>query len=150
MTYVEKLRDPRWQKKRLEVLERDQWCCQTCFESTKTLHVHHLHYISGAEPWDYPNYYFQTLCEDCHESITIERKKYEADVTKHLRLKLVYSFEWVYLVEFLKKSSGQELWQILSLLSSLSYEEISSALEKIVTQNRLEKEKSKSNGEPIS
>jgi len=28
MTYKEKLLDPRWQKKRLEVLERDGWACR--------------------------------------------------------------------------------------------------------------------------
>ena len=30
MTYTEKLKDPRWQKKRLEILERDNWECQDC------------------------------------------------------------------------------------------------------------------------
>ena len=40
--YSEKLRDPRWQKRRLEILERDAWQCQACLSTAKTLHVHHL------------------------------------------------------------------------------------------------------------
>lgn len=28
--YKEKLKDPRWQKKRLQIFERDDWCCQKC------------------------------------------------------------------------------------------------------------------------
>lgn len=27
-TYAEKLKDPRWQKRRLEIFERDDWTCQ--------------------------------------------------------------------------------------------------------------------------
>jgi hypothetical protein len=64
--YSEKLKDPRWQRKRLEILERDKWCCQRCFDSTSTLHVHHLRYIPGCEPWSYPQELYLTLCEECH------------------------------------------------------------------------------------
>ena len=66
-TYSEKLKDPRWQKKRLKILERDEFTCQSCFDSESTLHVHHRYYIRGAEPWGYPNEALQTLCESCHE-----------------------------------------------------------------------------------
>ena len=38
-TYLEKLKDPRWQKKRLEILERDGWKCMACGEKEKTLRV---------------------------------------------------------------------------------------------------------------
>lgn len=65
-TYSEKLLDPRWQKKRLEILNRDQFTCQCCFSTTKTLHVHHLKYHKGKEPWEIENCYLMTLCEECH------------------------------------------------------------------------------------
>src|SRR5262245_56290118 len=52
LSYQEKLRDPRWQRKRLEILERDQWTCQRCHSTTKTLHVHHRIYRHGLEPWE--------------------------------------------------------------------------------------------------
>lgn len=65
--YLEKLKDPRWQKKRLQILERDEWCCRVCFDSERTLHVHHRYYKRGADPWDYPDSALVTLCEGCHE-----------------------------------------------------------------------------------
>jgi hypothetical protein len=74
-TYSEKLKDPRWQKKRLEVLERDQWCCQSCFDTENTLHVHHLTYNSGSEPWEYDNHLLMTLCADCHDFEHLEKAK---------------------------------------------------------------------------
>lgn len=66
MTYAQKLRDPRWQRKRLEILERDGWKCCCCHRADQTLQVHHLIY-ARRDPWDYPNEVYQTLCEDCHE-----------------------------------------------------------------------------------
>jgi 5-methylcytosine-specific restriction endonuclease McrA len=67
MEYSEKLRDPRWQRKRLQIFERDQWACRCCRDTGTTLHCHHLKYIPNREPWDYPDKDFLTLCEPCHE-----------------------------------------------------------------------------------
>jgi hypothetical protein len=64
--YSEKLKDPRWQRKRLLILDRDNWKCTACRSSTKTLHVHHLIY-TGTDPWDTPNEHLETLCCDCHD-----------------------------------------------------------------------------------
>jgi hypothetical protein len=66
MTYIEKLRDPRWQKKRLKIFKRDQFICQSCYDSESTLVVHHLIYDKNKDPWDYKDEYLITLCEDCH------------------------------------------------------------------------------------
>lgn len=70
-TYAEKLRDPRWQKKRLEILDRDGWRCRHCQSDTNTLHVHHTWYERGADPWDYPDSCLVTLCEFCHEDESV-------------------------------------------------------------------------------
>jgi 5-methylcytosine-specific restriction endonuclease McrA len=67
MTYYEKLKDPRWQKKRLEILNRDGFKCTLCGEEQITLHVHHKVYEYGKNPWEYNNSVFTTLCETCHE-----------------------------------------------------------------------------------
>lgn len=64
-TYSELLKDPRWQKKRLEILERDNWMCQHCRSTDKMLHVHHIKY-SGF-PWEAEDKFLITLCEECHE-----------------------------------------------------------------------------------
>lgn len=66
MTYSEKLRDPRWQKKRLEIFNRDGFQCAACGKNDRTLTVHHIVY-ARRDPWDYPDWCYQTLCEDCHE-----------------------------------------------------------------------------------
>lgn len=65
-SYAEKLKDPRWQRKRLEILERDGWACVLCDDATNTLHVHHWYYTKGKEPWEYPARALATLCESCH------------------------------------------------------------------------------------
>lgn len=67
MTYSEKLQDPRWQKKRLGVLNYAEWRCQLCGDSKKTLHVHHSFY-DGRDPWEYPNGSLSCLCSSCHEN----------------------------------------------------------------------------------
>lgn len=67
MSYSEKLKDPRWQKKRLEILNRDEFTCKICQSTTKSLQIHHRHYVTGREPWDYPNELLVTLCYECHK-----------------------------------------------------------------------------------
>lgn len=65
-TYSEKLRDPRWQKKRLEILEQNNFTCQLCSDTETELHVHHLFYTKGKQPWEYTNDALVTLCKHCH------------------------------------------------------------------------------------
>ena len=65
--YSELLKSPKWQKKRLEILERDEFKCQACGEKEKTLHVHHVIYDNSLKPWEYSNWKLITLCEDCHK-----------------------------------------------------------------------------------
>lgn len=67
MKYSEKLKDPRWQRKRLEIFNRDDWTCTKCHSKDVTLMVHHLEYRESCEPWDYPNECLTTYCEDCHK-----------------------------------------------------------------------------------
>lgn len=67
-TYITLLRDPRWQKKRLEILQRDNFTCRKCKDETITLHIHHTFYRKQETlPWDYPDKSLITLCENCHE-----------------------------------------------------------------------------------
>src|SRR5688572_4216327 len=68
--YIKKFKDPRWQKMRLEIFERDEFTCQMCFDHESTLNVHHRYYEAGKDPWDYPAEALVTLCETCHEAET--------------------------------------------------------------------------------
>jgi hypothetical protein len=66
-TYAEKLKDPRWQRKRLETLQAAEYKCRICKDGESTLHVHHKFYARGRDIWDYPDFAFVVLCEECHE-----------------------------------------------------------------------------------
>jgi 5-methylcytosine-specific restriction endonuclease McrA len=76
--YLSLLKNPRWFKKRKEILDRDGHKCRNC-GATKNLHVHHkqYHYHKSTKtqtlPWDYDDKYLITLCEVCHD---LGHKKY--------------------------------------------------------------------------
>jgi len=85
--YSEKLKDPRWQKKRLEILCRDDWQCRLCGECHSTLVVHHRRYLHGREPWDYPDSFLVTLCADCHTAEREALPEAEQQLLDTLRLR---------------------------------------------------------------
>lgn len=87
-SYFEKLKDPRWQKLRLKVLERDCWCCVLCNCPDKTLNVHHLSYENGKDPWEYELQDLATLCDDCHEQEKTDRQ-IENNLIKELKRKFI-------------------------------------------------------------
>jgi 5-methylcytosine-specific restriction endonuclease McrA len=68
-SYGELLRDPRWQRKRLEVMQREDFTCQNCGAKNQTLNVHHRYYAKGMKPWEYDDDTLHCLCEPCHEKI---------------------------------------------------------------------------------
>lgn len=84
-TYASKLLDSRWQKKRLDILNRDGFTCQKCFttDTTKTLHIHHKMYES-YNPWETCNELLVTLCHECHGE--------EPNQSKRLQVELLKSF----------------------------------------------------------
>jgi len=97
MNYREKLLDPRWQKKKSEIMTRDNFTCQQCGAKYKTLHVHHLAYKRcHGDPWGCPDSDLITLCEDCHQSLHYQ-KIIEEDIAKAERelAALKYRFEIV-------------------------------------------------------
>lgn len=79
MTYAEKLRDPRWQRKRLEVMERDGWKCRDCGNANETLTVHHCFYEKGG-PWETDERFLITVCQICHE----DRQAVELTLRRHI------------------------------------------------------------------
>lgn len=75
-TYSDKLKDPRWQRRRLEVMKRDEFQCVCCGDDKSTLNVHHLEY--NRNPWDTPIEKLETLCGSCHEARSKFNKKIAA------------------------------------------------------------------------
>jgi len=84
-SYSEKLKDPRWQKKRLEILSRDKWHCMWCGDNLEMLIVHHLWYERGKEPWECPDEALITVCETCHRTEFEERSTIEQELLELLR-----------------------------------------------------------------
>lgn len=74
--YMERLQDPRWQRKRLGVLQRAGWKCEWCGTGEVNLQVHHGFYERDAMPWEYPDAALYCLCDHCHEKA--EARKAEA------------------------------------------------------------------------
>lgn len=68
MNFKEQIKSPKWQKRRLEILNRDNFTCQACGATDETLHVHHIKYIKNKMYWDYPDEMLITMCDDCHDT----------------------------------------------------------------------------------
>jgi hypothetical protein len=87
MNYSDKLKDPRWQKRRLKIFERDNWICTNCYADETMagmFHVHHLKY--SGEPWDAPDEYLTTYCQSCHDADHEMRAEFEKALIEELKL----------------------------------------------------------------
>ena len=60
---------PQWQRRRLEIMNRDHWQCLRCGDDSTTLNVHHRRYVKGRRIWEYDDEDLGTFCEPCHEFI---------------------------------------------------------------------------------
>lgn len=126
--YSEQYKDPQWQEFRLRVFERDGFKCSRCGDSKSTLHAHHLYYISGRSPWNYPKGCVITLCDQCHEQehadFTDNISKWEVAVAS-----TALTDELVELLAWIKSEStlrGMEVKDVMSVLSlSIQYGKIS-------------------------
>lgn len=105
-SYKDKLLDPRWQKKRLKVLERDNWECKWCGDKENTLHVHHKKYAKSGNPWDSPMEDLKTLCCNCH---SIEEYFKKCDFVFTI-LKIDHDWTSDYMVLVKSESNIKSVW----------------------------------------
>jgi hypothetical protein len=68
-SYASQYTNPKWQKCRLEALNRAGFSCSICHDTKTQLHVHHINYERGKDVWDYQNKNFVVLCNQCHEEV---------------------------------------------------------------------------------
>lgn len=73
--YRENLKRPEWQRKRLEVMSRDEFTCKLCGDKDTILNVHHHDY--HGKPWEADIEQLITCCEPCHLYVM-----HNPDVTK--------------------------------------------------------------------
>lgn len=95
--YKKKFLDPRWQKKRLEILQRDKFACCRCEDTEETLHIHHKFYIFGKEPWEYDDNVLETLCATCHQEDGWDKDQ----VNEILRYLLLEGYTYRQLAQYL-------------------------------------------------
>lgn len=107
MKYLDQLKSPKWQKKRLDILNIRGFKCEKCKSEDEQLHVHHRFYIANRKAWEYDNDVFQVLCHICHE---IEHKK--EDINKRIDSK------WIYLIAQIELLTYDEYDNILSIIQS--------------------------------
>ena len=81
MSYSDKLKHPKWQRKRLEIMEIDDFKCCICDDGENQLHVHHIAY-RGSNPWDTPSRLLVTLCDKCHKKQHGKKVEEEKTYTK--------------------------------------------------------------------
>ena len=80
MNYKDQIKDPRWQKKRLEILELYGFQCTNCQTKETSLHVHHFKYKTNHKIWEYNEDELTVLCEDCHKTLHTYKKRIEDSV----------------------------------------------------------------------
>jgi hypothetical protein len=99
MGYLKLLKDSRWKFRSKSIKERDEFTCKKCGDKKKELNVHHLYYIIGLNPWDYPNNALITLCVDCHviehknNTIPILKNKKKGKKKKSSKKKIKYCYD---------------------------------------------------------
>lgn len=118
MNYGEKLKDPRWQKRRLEILQRDNFCCVKCRDTKTELQVHHKKYF--GEPWEADDESLETLCKHCH--FIFEELKAtlpEASILKYIKIEHPSKefVSYLLLIEF----SGTRVVYLASFISGELY-----------------------------
>jgi hypothetical protein len=116
--YTEKLKNPKWQRKKTEILMRDDFICRRCGDTESSLHVHHTYYTWGIEPWDYENSSLLTLCETCHswetDNLKNEKKEFIDAFCKKGFTANEFLFVWQNLMGSTVDASAEELARVLS------------------------------------
>lgn len=114
MKYSEQIKSPKWQKRRLDILNRDEFTCQQCGNKELTLHVHHKQYRKNASIWEYENWELTTLCEKCHSDTHKEIKPIKKKIPERFIKYLEYLNEgdledlgyFIYLINLYAKNGN--------------------------------------------
>lgn len=75
--YKKLLRRREWREKRAEVLAKRPRC-ETCKRNSRPLALHHVKYIHGLLPWEYPDNLYKVVCNGgCHREADEDREEQE-------------------------------------------------------------------------
>lgn len=143
--YTKKLQDPRWQRKRLEVMQAAGWKCVICGDAKEELNVHHPEYDKAYEPWQYNN--LQCLCKTCHTINHLPKEKMrihanlffelrESQIEKHTK-DLMESCDWR------RRDPFQTFEQVLKIICPEEEKEVWSSIMKLQFETKIEHEELK-------
>lgn len=93
MKYSDKLKDPRWQRRKSEVQHKANFTCEDCGSTTKTLHVHHCFYVTGRDPWEYDDDLLMLLCDECHPRRQNLEQQAHIELARKMRNMTIYELE---------------------------------------------------------
>lgn len=121
-TYGELLKDPRWQKKRLEIMQRDNFMCQECGDDKSPLAVHHLIYYTNRLPWEYDNDELKTLCEGCHISLHDDYESVKKIASQFNAEVLHYAVDILWKMAFLYPPDCADVLELVTELAKINTE----------------------------
>ena len=84
-TYQDQLRDPRWQRKRLQILSAADFKCEDCGDASTELNIHHSAYLKGQPAWEHPDELLHCLCRPCHKTRQEVEESLKIEMMKRLR-----------------------------------------------------------------
>ena len=137
--YAQKLQDPRWQRKRLEVMQAAGWKCVICGDEKEELNVHHPAYDSSLEPWQYNN--LQCLCKTCHtiQHLPKDKMKIHAKSLVTKTIWITHKAEFLSSLDLLMRSmsrNGEKYVSQLEAIKQLAFDEYDNLQAK--TRDRVE------------
>jgi len=114
-TYAAKLKDPRWKRKRRDLIIAAGCACEECGDKESRLQIHHKYHDHSLAPWEYPHKAMCVLCSGCKKA----RREYE-----RLLLESITAKEGGRILDLaaelsrLKKEQGLSLWDIVLMMQS--------------------------------
>lgn len=79
-SYSEKLKDPRWKAKALEIVRANFGICFECGDRPAYPEVHHRWYEQDKDPWEYPDACYAVFCHACHEHAEALKKEMKREI----------------------------------------------------------------------
>lgn len=149
-SYSEKLRDPRWQRRRLEIMQHANFACEHCMSPDKTLNVHHKLYRKGRAPWEYADGELECLCEECHETAHGWRARLDEALARGADLERVVGFADASLAEVLIFEEDQDGNPLVCSWPMRSYEYTWGFLSALQGRPRIEEVEALLNASPLS
>lgn len=99
LSYKEQLTHPNWQRKRLEIFQRDNFACTICGNTEHQLQVHHLYYLPEMLIWQYDNECYKTVCPKCHKILNKELSKISGILAFKILTLKIDTFDLIQIIE---------------------------------------------------